>query len=165
MIIRKLQRGDLETRVLWMNNPKIYLSMHFETPILIDKTIQWFELNLTNMNRVDITILDDDEIVAFGGFTSINHDVKKAETYLFVDPIHLHKGIGTRAKKMMCNYGFEQLGLNKLYFITNEDNYASIRVNEKCGFKLEGRHRQECIKDGRKMDRLYYGLLKDEYYV
>lgn len=163
MIIRKLQRKDLETRVLWMNNPKIYSSMHFEVPVLIDKTIQWYESNLTNNSRFDITVMEDDAIVAFGGFTSINHDVGKAETYLFADPIHLHKGIGTRAKRLMCRFGFEQLGLNKLYFITNDDNYASIRVNEKCGFKLEGRLRQEYIKDDRKMDRLYYGLLKDEY--
>jgi hypothetical protein len=72
--------------------------------------------------------------------------------------------IGTRAKKLICKFGFEQLGLNKLYFITNEDNFASIRVNEKCGFKLEGRMRQEYItKDGERKDRLYYGLLKEEW--
>ena len=47
---------------------------------------------------------------------------------------------------------------------TNEDNYASIRVNEKCGFKLEGRMREEYLtKDGLLKDRLYFGLLKDEW--
>lgn len=163
MIIRKLQRCDLETRVLWMNNPKIYSNMHFEVPILIDKTHQWYELNLAKKTRLDLTVLEDDAIVAFGGFTPIDYGVKKAEIYLFADPIHLHKGIGTRANKLICKYGFEQLGLNKLYSLINEDNYASIRVHEKCGFKLEGRLRQEYIKRGQKLDRLYYGLLKDEY--
>lgn len=164
MIIRKLEREDLPTRVEWMNNPKIYSSMHFDVPILMENTIRWYESNLTKENRCDIVVLEDDEIVAFGGFTSINHEVGKAETYLFADPIHLHKGIGTRAKKMMCKFGFEELGLNKLYFITNEDNYPSIRVNEKCGFKLEGRLRQEYVKpSGERLDRLYYGLLKEEW--
>ena len=164
MEIRKLQKEDLETRVLWMNDPKIYSSMHFEVPILMTKTIQWYENNLSNENRYDVTVLEDGEIVAFGGYTSINREVGKAETYLFADPFHLHKGIGTRAKKLICQIGFEQLRLNKLYFITNEDNYASIRVNEKCGFKLEGRLRQEYItKDGERKDRLYFGLLKEEW--
>lgn len=164
MEIRRLSYDDLKTRVEWMNNPLIYSSMHYEVPILLDKTIQWYEKNLTDDRRFDITVLEDGEIVAFGGFTSINREVGKAETYLFADPFHLHKGVGTRAKKLICKFGFEELGLNKLFFITNEDNYASIRVNEKCGFKLEGRMREEYLtKDGLLKDRLYFGLLKDEW--
>ncbi len=164
MIIRRLEKGDLETRVEWMNNPLIYSSMHFEVPILMEKTLQWYESNLNNDKRFDITVLEDGEIVAFGGFTSINREIGKAETYLFASPVHLHKGIGTRAKKLICEFGFKELGLNKIYFITNEDNFASIRVNEKCGFKLEGRLRKEYLtKDGEFKDRLYYGLLKEEW--
>lgn len=164
MIIRRLEKGDLETRVEWMNNPLIYSSMHFEVPILMERTIQWYESNLTNDKRFDVTVLEDGEIVAFGGFTSINREIGKAETYLFASPFQLHKGIGTRAKKLICEFGFKELGLNKIYFITNEDNYASIRVNEKCGFKLEGRLRKEYLtKDGEFKDRLYFGLLKEEW--
>ena len=164
MIIRRLEKGDLETRVEWMNNPLIYSSMHFEVPILMERTLQWYESNLTNDKRFDVTVLEDGEIVAFGGFTSINREIGKAETYLFASPFQLHKGIGTRAKKLICEFGFKELGLNKIYFITNEDNYASIRVNEKCGFKLEGRLRKEYLtKNGEFKDRLYYGLLKEEW--
>ena len=164
MIIRRLQKEDLPTRVEWMNNPKIYSSMHFEVPILLENTERWYEANLTKNNRYDVTVLEDGVIVAFGGFTSINYEIGKAETYLFADPVHLHKGIGTRAKMLICEFGFTQLRLNKLFFITNEDNYASIRVNEKCGFQLEGRMRQEYItKEGEKKDRLYFGLLKEEW--
>ena len=164
MIIRRLEKGDLETRVEWMNNPLIYSSMHFEVPIMMERTLQWYESNLTNDKRFDVTVLEDGEIVAFGGFTSINREIGKAETYLFASPFQLHKGIGTRAKKLICEFGFKELGLNKIYFITNEDNYASIRVNEKCGFKLEGRLRKEYLtKNGEFKDRLYYGLLKEEW--
>lgn len=164
MEIRKLQKQDLETRVQWMNNPKIYSCMHFEVPILMDKTIQWYENNLTNENRFDVTVLEDGVVVAFGGFTSINREIGKAETYLFADPIKHHHGIGTRAKMLMCKYGFEDLQLNKLYFVANEDNLPIIRVNEKCGFVKEGRLRQEYIaNDGTLKDMFYYGLLKSDW--
>ncbi len=164
MIIRRLVKGGLEARVEWMNNPLIYSSMHFEVPIMMERTLQWYESNLTNDKRFDVTVLEDGEIVAFGGFTSINREIGKAETYLFASPFQLHMGIGTRAKKLICEFGFKELGLNKIYFITNEDNYASIRVNEKCGFKLEGRLRKEYLtKDGEFKDRLYFGLLKEEW--
>lgn len=164
MNIRRLEKSDLEKRVSWMNNPLVYANMHFEVPILMDKTIEWFESNLNNDKRFDVTIIDEGEIAAFGGFTSINREIGKAETYLFANPTSLHKGIGTRAKKLMCDFGFNDLGLNKLYFVTNEDNYASIRTNEKLGFRLEGRLRQEYVlENGEKKDRLYYGLLKEEW--
>ena len=56
-----------------------------------------------------------------------------------------------------------QEGLQKIFLETNEDNYAARRVYEKCGFKLEGKHRNEYISaDGQVMCRMYYGLLKGE---
>lgn len=166
MEIRKLNKDDLQTRVDWMNNPRIYSSMHYDIPVTIENTINWWQNNQTNNRREDIVVIENGEIVAMAGFTGIDWTIKKAETYLFTNPFKLNKGIGTRAKKEICNYGFAILGLNKLYFITNEDNYASIRVNEKCGFVLEGRMRKEYLtKDGERKDRLYYGLLKEEWNV
>lgn len=49
MIVRRLTKDDLQLRVNWMNNSKIYSSMHYETPILIDNTIRWFENNVSNI--------------------------------------------------------------------------------------------------------------------
>ena len=164
MIVRKIELSDLETRVSWMNNPRIYSSMHYDVPIMMDNTIRWYEKNLQNACRCDLTILENDRIVAFGGITSIDRTVGKAETYIFADPLHLSKGIGTRAQRLICDYGFRTLGLNKLYIFTNEDNAQSIKAHEKCGFVLEGRLRQEYVSaDGEKRDRLYMGLLREEW--
>lgn len=164
MEIRTIQYEDLPLRVAWMNNPKVYSSMHFDVPILLENTINWFNRNQNNNSRLDVTILESEKIVAFGGFTSIDSKVGKAETYLFSDPEMHHQGFGTRAKMLMCKFGFEELGLNKLYFVANEDNYPIIRVNEKCGFILEGKLRQEYLTvDGERKSMLYYGLLKEDW--
>lgn len=167
MEIRRLRKEDLETRVAWMNNPAIYRSMHFEVPVMLDKTIEWFERNQQREDRVDFAFTEPSGggiIVAFGGITSINRDASKAETYLFVNPNEKHRGIGSKAKKLLCCYAFRELGLNKLYVVTNEDNTASIALQEKFGYCLEGRFREEYIlADGTRKDRLYYGLLKKEF--
>ena len=137
--------------------------MHFETPVMIDNTIRWFENNIGNQKRVDLTFVENGEIVAFGGLTGINRETNKAELYVFVNPKAQKSGIGTRATKALCGYGFEELGLQKIFLETNEDNYAARRVYEQCGFKLEGKHRNEYISaDGQVMCRMYYGLLKGE---
>lgn len=163
MILRKLELSDLPKRVDWMNDPKVYKSMHFDIPILLDNTIRWFENNQKNENRADVVFLKDGQLLAMGGLTNINKVSSKAELYIFVNP-HLQRGgIGTQATKLLCKYGFETLGLNKIYLETNEDNFAAQRVYEKCGFQLEGILRQEYkTNEGTWKNRLYYGLIKGE---
>lgn len=163
MIVRRLDEHDLQLRVDWMNNPKVFKSMHFEVPVLIDNTKNWYERNLCNDNRVDLVFVEDGAIVAFGGLTGINRATNKAELYIFVNPESQKGGIGTRATKELCKYGFEEMGLEKIYLETNEDNIVAQRVYEKCGFVLEGKLRNEYRSaDGALMCRMYYGLLKGE---
>lgn len=165
MTIRKLEINDLPLRVKWMNNPRIYSSMHYEIPIELHKTLDWYKQNQVKENRLDIVICDtDNSIIAFGGYVSIDNTIYKAETYLFVDPERIGQGLGSKAKHLMIEYAFNKLNFNKLYVITNEDNFASIRIQEKFGYKLEGRFREEYLtSNGILKDRLYFGLLKNDW--
>lgn len=164
MEMRILRKEDLETRVMWMNNPAICESMHFDVPVMIDKTLEWFRRNLSSKKRVDLVVEDNDVIVAFCGITGIDEKILKAETYLFVSPYLHHCGIGTKVKRLMIDYAFNEMGLNKLFVVTNENNAASIALQRKFGYQLEGRFREEYVlADGTKMDRLYFGLLKKDW--
>ena len=147
-----------------MNNPDIYCSMHYDVPVAMENTIRWYHNNIGSDKRVDFTFENEGKIVAFGGLTNINRDNDKAELYVFVNP-YMHKsGYGTMATRALCEYGFEKLGLNKIYLETNEDNLVARHVYEKCGFILEGVHREEYkTVNGHLMSRLYYGLLKREF--
>ena len=163
MILRRLQIEDLKTRVEWMNHPKVYSSMHFDIPVSLDNTIRWFENNQKNDNRADVVFEEKGQLLAMGGLTNINREMNKAELYVFVNPNLQKGGFGTKATKLLCKYGFENLHLDKIYLETNEDNHAAKRVYEKCGFRLEGVLRNEYKnQEGFLKSRLYYGMLKGE---
>lgn len=163
MLIRKIRLEDLEERVKWMNHPKVYSSMHFSVPVMIENTITWFHQNINNQNRSDVVFTNNDKLIAFGGLTSIEKATGMAELYIFVDPFSQNKGLGTIATSMLCEWGFKKLNLRKIYLYTNEENIPAIKVYQKCGFVLEGRHRAEYINDrGEFKDRLYMGLMKNE---
>lgn len=49
------------------------------------------------------------------------------------------KGIATASTRSLIVYGFKYLGLNRIQCGYNSNNIGSARVNEKCGFKVEGR--------------------------
>ena len=162
--LRKLLRTDLETRVAWMNSPKVYATMHFVPPISIENTLIWFDKNKLSQNRIDVAVeAEDGRLVAMGGLTNIDYIVRKAEFYVFVNP-DLHRcGYGTMSTYLLCKYGFEVLQLHKVYLYTNESNQGARKTYEKVGFVLEGRMRDERIFAEKYEDRLYYGLLASEF--
>ncbi|HVR29704.1 MAG TPA: GNAT family N-acetyltransferase [Thermoanaerobaculia bacterium] len=75
---------------------------------------------------------------------------------------HWGRGVATAAVEAICSYGFETLGLRRIYACVFAPNVASARVLEKAGFALEGRRRNAVRKDGVALDELLYGLLPDE---
>ena len=130
MKIRRINTGDLPTRVVWMNNAHVYKTMHFTPPISLENTKKWYEGNLNNDKRFDAAFVDNNgELVAFGGLTNIDYTVRKAEFYIFVNPDMHGKGIGTIATIMLCKYGFDILQLHKIYLYTNASNIGAKKLD------------------------------------
>ena len=165
MILRKINKADLPVRVAWMNDPRVFSSMNFLPPISLEGTEQWYERISSSNSRFDVTFVDNDNnILAFGGLTNIDYTrgIRKAEFYVFVDPNRQKQGIGSLSTALLCKYAFDILQLHKVYLYTNDTNIGAQHTYEKVGFKLEGRHREEKLRDQKYEDRLYYGLLSSE---
>jgi ribosomal-protein-alanine N-acetyltransferase len=73
------------------------------------------------------------------------------------------RGIGTEATRLMIEYGFFRLNLRRIELGVNAEHDAAVRVYEKVGFKVEGRHRESLFCDGRYRDSLWMGILRSEY--
>lgn len=163
MHLRKIEEKDLAIRVKWMNNPLIYTTMHYDLPVLLENTKLWFEKNKNVESRIDLVFEDGNDVVAMGGLTSKDSKVLKAELYIFVSPDCQGKGYGTKAIKLLCQYGFERFGLQKIYLYTDSDNLSAKHLYEKVGFKQEGYLRCEAWHAGKIVDRYYFGMLKNEF--
>jgi RimJ/RimL family protein N-acetyltransferase len=73
------------------------------------------------------------------------------------------QGICTRALRVLCRYGLDELGLQRLELITDPENLASQRVAEKVGFQREGVLRAHLRHpDGRIRDSVMFSLLPGE---
>jgi RimJ/RimL family protein N-acetyltransferase len=163
MRIRPLTELDLPIRVEWMNDPRVYTNMGFTPPITLEGTKQWFKNNQGNNNRIDLTYLDEsNNVVGFCGLTHIDWATRQGETYSFISPNFQSQGHGTNQARMLIDYAFSNLKLNKLTSHIDETNRVSCRVREKLGFKLEGIIRQDKLLNGSLIDRYYYGLLASD---
>lgn len=74
------------------------------------------------------------------------------------------QGLMTEAARRVIVYGFEYVGLDVMMIRTGEENLASQRIIEKCGFQYEGTLRRIYrIYDGTVKPVRCYTMLREEY--
>jgi RimJ/RimL family protein N-acetyltransferase len=73
------------------------------------------------------------------------------------------KGYGTDAMRLMLNYAFTELNLNRVTLVVFSYNPRAMRSYEKAGFVLEGRHRHCLHRDGQWWDEVFMGILREEW--
>jgi RimJ/RimL family protein N-acetyltransferase len=75
----------------------------------------------------------------------------------------LGTGFATEAGAALLRYGFETLGLNRIFAHHMRRNPASGRVMQKLRMRYEGSLRQHFRRNDRFEDLECYGILKQEY--
>jgi len=163
---RSIEREDLVKRVEWINDPVVQATLHYDYPISLARTQKWFDNIVLDRSRVDfsIFILEPDEYIGFCGFLNIDRLVRKAELYMTIgNRTHWGKGFGSEAYKLLTNYGFLELGLNRIYGYQDIDNHAAFHIKEKLGWKREGILRQDLFAHGRICDRNVMSILREEW--
>jgi len=93
----------------------------------------------------------------------ISQQHQHAELGYWIGKPYWNNGYCTEAAQAVLNYGFTELGLNRIYAQHMSRNPSSGRVMEKIGMRYEG-----CLKEHfRKWDAFEdvkrYGILKSEY--
>ncbi len=85
---------------------------------------------------------------------------KSVEIGYFIGEEYWGNGIATQAVSMMCEYGFNNLDINRIIGSVMDFNIGSMRVLEKCDFEKEGVFKQALIKLGKFHDDYRYAKLK-----
>ena len=75
---------------------------------------------------------------------------------------HAGRGLVTEAVQLLVDYLFGAKKEHRIHLVIVEDNAASRRIAEKCGFVLEGTVRGAFFNNGRNQDVLLYSLLRTD---
>ena len=70
------------------------------------------------------------------------------------------KGYATQAIQLLCNYGFVQLGLDKITAGAYQENIGSQKALIKSGFKKEGCQQSQWTWNGVRQDGILFGRVK-----
>jgi RimJ/RimL family protein N-acetyltransferase len=79
------------------------------------------------------------------------------------EPAYWGGGYGTDALLLIVDYAFDWLDMHKVWLMTMALNARVVRQMEKVGFTLECRQREGTWVDGKPVDGLTYGILREEW--
>ena len=162
--IRKFKKSDIPKKVEWINNPENNQFLHYDIPLSISLTERWFDSHSNDENRYDAIIEADNIPVGTIGLLEIDKKNRKSEYYIAMgETVYKGKGVAKDASKLILKYGFETLGLNRIYLFTESENLAAQKLFERVGFIKEGLVRQDIYSHGRYVDRILYGYLKEKW--
>jgi [ribosomal protein S5]-alanine N-acetyltransferase len=80
-----------------------------------------------------------------------------------LNPDYWRRGYATEAAWAMLSYGFDHLGLHRIWAELNAENGASAHVLEKVGTRREAHFREQDYFKGRWWDGLVYAILDREW--
>jgi RimJ/RimL family protein N-acetyltransferase len=108
-------------------------------------------------------VLRKDEKLCGAIGLGIDKKNSNAELGYWIGKPYWGRGYCTEAAKAILKYGFEVIGLNRIYATHFPHNPASGRVMQKIGMRYEGCLRQHIHKWGKFEDVWQYGILKSEW--
>lgn len=150
----------------WINDREQVLYNSPYKPVHFDQHKAWFESVQMRNDLVFFTIkiTKNDQLIGTCQLHSINNVSRAAELQIRLCNVEERgKGLGTQAVRLLLDFGFKDLNLNRIYLHVFEDNHPAIRVYEKVGFMREGLLRKAAYIDGAYVNIIIMGLLKDEY--
>ncbi len=167
--LRAIEKDDLKDFTIWLNDPEVIKGLLLYAPLSVAEEESWYEDMLKRPNDehpLIIEVLEGDAWVSLGncGLHNIDWRCRSAEIGIFIgNKPYWNRGFGTEAMKLMVDYGFMTLNLNRIMLDVYETNLRAIRSYEKAGFVHEGRKRQAMVQDGKYIDVLIMSVLRKDW--
>lgn len=169
---RAPERADLPFLTAALQDPPVRRNLLLgRYPFNEEGEAKWFErisAAPAGDNQTDVFmtfgVKGSDAQLGSTGLHRISMLHRNAEWGLFIGrPQEWGKGYGREVARTMLRYAFHTLNLHRVYLRVNADNERGAKAYRAAGFVDEGRHRQAVFVDGKYVDVLLMGALRDEW--
>lgn len=166
--LRALEPDDYKKSINWRKDDEIW-SMVVGPKYFVSKAYEqkWVEdamFNSINNLTLAICFKETNEHIGYVYLNNIDWKNRNASFgKLIGEKSHWGGGLGKEVTLLMLYHGFYVLGLERIYARQLLDNKASIRVNEKCGFKTEGILRRAVYKNGEYQDLNLMSIIREDF--
>lgn len=168
LILREFREDDWPAVLAYQSDPQFLRYYHWDGRTQHDaqEFVQMFLDQQSARPRLKyqlaITCKGSDEVIGNAGVRLETPDAQLGHIGYELAAAHWGQGYATEAAQAMVDYGFDVLGLHRIWAWCISENTASAHVLEKLGMQREGCLRQnEYFKD-RWWDTYLYAVLAHE---
>ncbi len=167
--LRPLKQNDIQGMLEWMHDPEVNCFFRFDASNMTEAKAKAFvensEKELNEKRSFNFAIVDEnDEYLGTISLKDIDWGAKVAEYAISLRSVAQGKGTATIATKMILEFAFEQLKLNRVFLNVLSENEKAIHLYEKCGFIYEGEFREHLFLRGELRNLKWYSILRREYF-
>src|SRR5258708_5843729 len=165
IVLKQILSADSDKLFEWINDPDL---VHFNAgfnPVDDISHSEWFDaIRKNNLVRIfSIRKAGTNELIGTCQLHSINLVHRVAELQIRIgETKELDKGLGTDAVNLLLKFGFNELGLNRVFLHVFDTNERAIKVYKKAGMKEEGVLREAVFINGSLRNLLILAILRSE---
>lgn len=166
--LREYRKEDIPLRLTYLNDPEVTANLTPEVPypMTLHEELKWFEsiTSTSDTYKFAVETLANKKFIGGCNISDVDWKNSVATIGIFIGGRENRgKGYGSDALKVLMDFIFMQMNINKIRLTVYSHNKSAIKCYEKCGFKIEGVLRQEIYRDGKYYDKIAMGFLKAEY--
>jgi RimJ/RimL family protein N-acetyltransferase len=165
VLLRAIEFEDADLLQQMINDEEIEQMMWgYSFPVARHQQMKWIE-SLSAEKSVFRAMIDMDG-TAIGTVILSDIDMRNGTAEIHIklaNACERGKGYGSDAISALVAYAFNELRLHCIYCRVKEDNIASQRAFEKCGFVKEGCLRSRVYRGGKHYDFYEYSVLESEF--
>lgn len=167
--LRAIEFDDLTQLRDWRNIPIFRKHFREHRELGLGNQQAWYEKTMKSPNDFMFVIMDleRNEPIGACGLLYTNWVIRAADFSFYIgrDEVYIDtKGYAFDATKLLVNYAFDDLNLNKVWMELYEFDKKKLDFFvQKLGFKQEGKLRENCFSDGRYWDSIIISMLHQEW--
>ena len=169
MILREFTQDDWQATLAYQSDPR-YLRFYPWTQRTEPEVRDFINVFVAQQEeqprrnfQLALTQKSDGRLIGSGGVRVHNAAERQANLGYELDPRFWRNGFATEAVHALLRFGFQTLGMHRIYGECIVENTASARVMEKNGMRQEAHFRDSTAFKGRWWDALIYAIVEEEW--
>jgi RimJ/RimL family protein N-acetyltransferase len=164
LVLRPVSEADAEIFQRWVCDPEVRQFAGQNWPMMLLNEKDWIQkLKDDNFNLILVLEVKGKPIGTMGLHRIDRNNGKATTGALIGEKQFWGKKYGQRAKKLLLKYAFEELRLNKINSSVIQYNERSINYSLRCGYKKEGRIREQFFRKGKYWDEIKLGITRKDW--
>lgn len=159
--LREINKDDTDNIIKWRNCNEVRKFFIDQQLLTEDIHNGWLKSNVETRRAIQFIIVLKEEDLPIGSVFLKDIDLKnnKAEFGIFIgEEFGRGKGYGREALKIIVDYGFKVMKLNKIFLRALEENKAAIKCYQSVNFVCEGIFKEDVKSENQYKNIIFMAL-------